>query len=119
MSCVTCEPKSTMRILSCMGAGLWDARACRSSVRLDRVQFFGAIKHSGGAPPDCSLPPCGGGIGRGVLFWLTRTQYPPSRHRCAMPTSPTRGEVTGVAGSALAQAIARSAGPAQHGDEEA
>src|SRR6267378_249447 len=39
----------------------------------------------------CSLPPCGGGLGRGVASDAVARGLPPSRR---FVTSPTRGEVT-------------------------
>src|SRR5260370_1153506 len=83
MSCVTWEPKSTMRILSCMGAVLWGARGSGSSSASCRERagrLLIAMENHGGTP-NCSLPPCGVGEShmdlRGVLRrharWILRT----------------------------------------------
>src|SRR5664279_4939545 len=48
----------------------------------------------------CSLPPCGGGLGRGVIDILPWTQRYPPPARLRRATSPTRGEVR-KAGAAL------------------
>src|SRR5262249_43282796 len=59
----------------------------------------------------CSLPPCGGGVGRGGLFDPAR-QTPASRLAFfeRSPPSPTRGEVTGARGEPCGSSL--EAGPA-------
>src|SRR5437763_16108356 len=80
MSCVTCEPKSTMRILSWIMCGvLWGAGGSGSSAP-------GAVvgRHAERRRGPRLFLPCGGGIEREV-HWLRRYPPPDIASRCPPP----------------------------------